>query len=395
MRTASTAPVAKLIHSGSAIVALALLGCGNASGGVGSELDPPSGSSGSGSGSSSGSGASGGTGGTLSVGAGGSAGAGGTQVACDSGAFDFPGNGEDEDCSGTPDDEPTGCDSSVVDIGYGDPMVAATSLGLCRAAQGPSWGVVSAKYVLADGSAGMNDVSHGLLPSFGPNVIPREGQSMLGLSSGTARRPGDPGYLSPEAAQMGTASAMPAGFPVPSPSCPGVIQAPVANDAAALELTIKVPTNAKGFTFDFNFYTYEFPEYICSSFNDFFVAIVSPAPAGAQQGNVSFDSQGNPVSVNNGFLEVCPAQTAGGKSFPCAQGTAQLVGTGYDEMMRTGPHAATGWLITQAPVTPGSEITLRFAIWDAGDHILDSLVLIDNFTWVETEITAPTTEPVH
>lgn len=333
-----------------------------------------------------------GSGGSLNVG--GSPGSGGGSAVCDVGAFDYPGNGVDEDCSGVADDEPLNCDSTVPDVGYGDPMVAAGAIGLCRAQQGSSWGVIAAKFVKADGVDGMNPTSHGLLPAFGPALGPREGQRMLALSSGAARAPGDPGYSSPAASDMGTSGGQPPGFPVQSPSCPGVFQQPFANDSAALEVTLRVPTNAKGLKFDFDFYTYEFPDYICSEFNDFFVAVVTPPPQGAQSGNVSFDSQGNPVSVNNGFLEVCPAQSAGGKNFPCPRGTGELQGTGYDEWEESGPHAATGWLTTEAPVTPGGEITVRFAIWDAGDHVLDSLVLVDNFTWIEGELTGPKTQPV-
>jgi hypothetical protein len=44
-------------------------------------------------------------------------------------------------------------------------------------------------------------------------------------------------------------------------------------------------------------------------------------------------------------------------------------------------HAATGWLQTHANIVPGEELTLRFAIWDAGDDALDSTVLIDNVVW--------------
>ncbi len=273
-------------------------------------------------------------------------------------AYDYPNNGIDEDCNGTADDEPAGCDTQTVDIGYGDPVVAAQVIGICRQASGSSWGLVSAKYVKADGTDGMNDLSHGLLPNFGPNVMPREGSNLLELSSGTARRPGDPGFQSPGGAEMLTASSTPPGFPKDSPACPGVQTANdnIANDPAALELVIKAPSNANSLKFDFDFYTYEFPIYVCTAYNDFFVALVSPAPPNAQSGNVSFDSQGNPVSVNNGFLEVCPPQNAGGKNFPCALGTAQLQDTGFDEPLDNGPHAATGWLNTTAPIAPGQTI---------------------------------------
>ena len=313
------------------------------------------------------------------------------------GAVDFPGNGVDEDCNGVPDDEPANCDTNPFDIGYGDPNTAAQVIGICRTQTGPSWGLISAQYTLADGSPGMNPVSHGLLQTFGPNVGAREGLNMLALSSGTARAPGDPGYISPANAIMGTTGPTPPGFPVAAPSCPmQPATQPIANDSASLDLQLKVPTNANAFRFDFTFYTYEYPVYICSTFNDFYVTLVDPAPTGAQEGNVSFDNQGNPVSVNNGFLEVCEPQVAGGKQFDCPQGTSELFGTGFDVNPLGFPenHAATGWLVTTAPVPPGQTIRVRFAIWDAGDAILDSTVLIDNFRWDITEGDVPVTVPI-
>ncbi len=296
----------------------------------------------------------------------------------------------DEDCNGTPDDEPLNCDQATVDIGYGDPVAAVQALGICRQSDGTTWGYVagSAKYVKADGSSGMNDLSHGLLTGFGANVQPREGSRMLALSSGTARAPGMPNYQSPQGAKMGTTSPAPAGFPVAAPACPGVNPTGQANDPAALEFQVKAPSNASSLKFDFDFYTFEYPNWICSEYNDFFVALMAPAPPNSQNSNVSFDSQGNPVSVNNGFLEVCKAQNAGGKNFPCPQGTGELQGTGFEG------HAATGWLQTQAQVQPGQIIKFRFAIWDAGDHILDSTVLVDNLTWsVEQGENTPVTKP--
>src|SRR4051812_2446449 len=50
------------------------------------------------------------------------------------GAYDVPGNTLDEDCNGTADDEPLGCDTGLaVD---GDPIAAAQALGICRMATG-------------------------------------------------------------------------------------------------------------------------------------------------------------------------------------------------------------------------------------------------------------------
>ena len=315
------------------------------------------------------------------------------------GAFDFPGNDVDEDCSGTADDEAVACDASTTDLASGDALEAARAIGLCRARQGASWGLIAARYAQASGAPGMNPLSHGLLPDFGPNVAPREGNRLLALSSGTARRPADPGFASPHAAEMGTVTTTPPGYPIATPACPLIPQfilSPFANDSAALEIAIQVPTNANLMRFEFNFYTYEFPVFICSEYNDFFVALVDPPPAHSQFGNVSFDNDGNPVSVNNTFLEVCNPQVAGNKTFSCPLGSAQLEQTGYDETEGLGPHAATGWLATEVPVTPGTEVRMRFAIWDQGDHQLDSTVLVDNFSWAvkPTSTEAPVTQPI-
>jgi hypothetical protein len=327
------------------------------------------------------------------------------------GAYDVPGNGVDEDCSGTADDEPANCDTGLpVD---GDGVAAARALGICRVARADAqgkertWGLIRAGYVFPDGSTAAlqpganqcgrlgdppNALSHGVLPQFGTALKPRQGGALVALSTGIAR----PGRIllpsnkraSPDGASMCTRSVPPMGFPVSAYSTCGDLQSVPgqvdARDPIALELVLRVPTNAASLSFDFDFYTFEYHEFICSFFNDAFVALLySRTPDLPANHNIAFDSQGNPVSVNNGFVEVCaPFTYAGSKGmtpftrpFPCKLGVAELAGTGFEN------RAATGWLQTHSNVVPGEEITLRFAIWDSGDEILDSTVLLDNFKW--------------
>lgn len=226
---------------------------------------------------------------------------------------------------------------------------------------------------------------------------------MLALSSGIARAPGHPGYTT-ECDEFGTLAfgvlptppeptPFPPGFPVESPSCPSVRTGSVYN-AAALEVRIRVPTNARSLHFHSNFYTYEYPDFICSEFNDFFVTLMTPRPADLMTDNIVFDTDGNLVSVNSSLLQVCEPGTYGGKVFTCPRGLELLGATGFDGTADCGSgsifglpglgqhtRAATGWLSTTAPVTGGQIITLRFAVWDSGDPNLDSSVLIDDFGW--------------
>ncbi len=50
-------------------------------------------------------------------------------------------------------------------------------------------------------------------------------------------------------------------------------------------------------------------------------------------------------------------------------------------------------LVPKGNVLPGEEITLRLAVWDANDGVMDSLVLLDAFEWSPTTITPGTTSP--
>ena len=301
------------------------------------------------------------------------------------GAHDVPGNGIDEDCSGTADDEEVDCDANL-DKDGDDAFEGAKAIGLCKKAdpKGKDWGVVEAKWVKPDGKSLSNMEGVGILEKLGVNV-PQMGASMLVLSSGSAREPNDPDYDS-SSNTKGYTHGTPDGYPKESPACPGVTTGQ-AQDGVALEVKIRVPSNAKSFSYQQNFFTWEYPVYICNRYNDFFVTMMDPPPPGLDDGNIAFDQDTNPISVNNSLLQVCSPGTHKGKTFDCPLGTDPLQGTGFEG------HAGTGWLTTSAPVDPGSEITLRFAIWDSGDGALDSTVLIDDFKFSVEEAGTAQTKP--
>jgi hypothetical protein len=177
------------------------------------------------------------------------------------------------------------------------------------------------------------------------------------------------------------------GFPKESPACPGVITGQP-HDGVALQITLRVPSNVRGFSFDSNFYTYEWPQYVCSAYNDFALALLTPFPMGQSDGNILYDSMGNPLSVNAAFVSACgctggPPCTAGMKTFTCPLGDGALLGTGFGkDSDPTGDHASTYWLETKAPVQPNNTITIVFTVYDSGDGILDSSVLFDNWQWI-------------
>jgi hypothetical protein len=85
---------------------------------------------------------------------------------------------------------------------------------------------------------------------------------------------------------------------------------------------------------------------------------------------------------------------------PCPQGTwtTDISGTGFScagdegsDNHTTG--SSTGWLITTWNIEPGETFTLTFHIHDTADDLLDSEVILDNFTWYTTPVT-PGTEPI-
>jgi hypothetical protein len=310
----------------------------------------------------------------------------------------------DEDCDGVVDNPPLAtCDEGIL-YADGDPNNAAKAIELCQQATTKKWGVVGAAYTHANGDAFAANNQVGILTDFGPNVNVQAGARMLALSSGRARLPGHPDACANNSCTTTYGSVAPMGYPQDVPGCTPSTEM---NDDIALQLDIKAPSNATGYKFRFKFYSFEYAEYVCTEYNDQFVALVDPPPMGANNGNISFDSASNPVSVNIAFFDVCDetktdfAQNCGFcKPQPvpyCPLGTAELMGNGFLDAFGTDfeDGGGTAWLQTTAPVTGGEIFQMRFAIWDVGDDAYDSTVLVDSFEWIAQGGTVPVgTEPI-
>lgn len=300
------------------------------------------------------------------------------------GALDDPGNDVDEDCDGVIAREPLRCDDTL-SPDSSDPLDAARALGLCRLTRDGErgWGLVSARWTRADGTGVPIATSqHALLTSFGATAG-LGSDPFLALSSGVA------GGIDPTDVEHGSEpeGGLPPGLLIGARGCP--VDSIDVYDPVALELRVRVPTNARGFRFVSNFFTREYPDYVCTEYNDYYAALMRPAPTGSVDGNVVFDVDGNRITVNSSLLAACSPGVHGARAYECPLGPGPLAGTGYDM------GGSTGWLVTEVPIdeTDGGEITLRFAIWDSNDARLDSLVLIDDLEWLfETPCAA--TEPL-
>jgi len=310
-------------------------------------------------------------------------------------AAEIGGNRIDDNCDGAV-DELTECDDDL-DLDDEDPLHAARALGLCTMADTDGYGVLEASWVRANGLLASPGAQVGLLDSFGPNVPPLQGAKVLALSSGHARVPGQPDACAGASCTIAPGQP-PLGFPQPVPGCE---TDELINDDIALEVRLKAPPNATGYRYRFRFYSFEFPEYVCTQFNDQFVAIVQPAPSGTVNGNISLSGL-YPVGVNLGLAACTSCQpwalycSSGCPPVPnpcCPDGPDALEGTGFDVWSTEGA-GATSWLQTQAPVQGGSEFTIRFTIWDTGDSALDSTVVMDDFAWLTAAGVELETRPV-
>jgi hypothetical protein len=330
------------------------------------------------------------------------------------GAFEVAGNGVDDDCDGQIDNVLALCDQNLV-VNNATPNDYARAIDLCQfTTENPplaqkKWGVINSWLRLANDAGAPAAVSRSIRPQFGTNLFPQKGQRIAVFSTGAASYPGAPAptYTAWQTGlDTGTSSPAPAdwlaangnAFPN-TPGCPGP-GSTTAFNPVMYKVRVRVPTNANSFSVKMWYASAEYPEYVCTAFNDLFVTLVnSTSPNNPADRNIAIYQVGNntyPVGVNilkaaaglfsqcqNGQITQCGAPIA---NYNGCISTTQLVGTGFNTNILTCGHngfmgGGTGWLTMSGNVTPGETMEIRFVIWDTADQAWDSVVLLDDWQW--------------
>jgi hypothetical protein len=371
------------------------------------------------------------------------------------GAVEIMGNGVDDDCNGRTDLADSvalvSCDGTLDSV-PSSPTDLARALGICQLTSATpatpaqrTWGLLEAALLRADGSPLGDPRAASIRPSFGqisPATV--EGSRIVVLSTGiaadeTQTNPGPNGGV-PGVQGVSTVHSPPSVVSLSSPgqprsihdwfaaenlplkpagalpTAPGCVgsQVEAANDSVMLVLRLRAPPNARAFSLRSYFLSAEYPDTVCTTYNDQLVALVRtpnalPSAPNPPDGNLMTYLHGGkawPVGINiasgTPLFSVCdrkpdkPGKPDCWKNpsvspDSCSLGAGQLAGTGFEA---AGSGCATGggsyWLTTRGNVAPGEEVEIRIAIWDVSDSSFDSLVLLDGFRWLADPVSPGT-----
>lgn len=336
------------------------------------------------------------------------------------GAYDFPGDGIDNDCDGAVDNPTVTCET-IPSENPGAPTDFARAADICaqphydpliKAAWGQVKGYGPGQRLWISET---KQEQVGIVTSFGANT-PRRGKTMIGLANGpwNARDPRSSAPLDEPEFHIDDACEA---IPLDANDCRALTYGSAGGgvsvqDWAELALWLKVPTNARSGAIDFSFFSSEFNQFWNTSLNDAFFILVSSKKHSGQ--NVAHDTNGLAVTVNSGFFQLCPeAPGPPGLSQDKAAGLQQCVGvdgdaalgvfgslhgTGYDGAAVSSDYTVravngntyvygggTGWLSAKFPTVPGEELLVRVILFDTFDGLKDSAVLLDGFRWEADE----------
>ena len=210
-------------------------------------------------------------------------------------------------------------------------MTAGVSLGAASFASLPPTGT----------PAGVGDTPIGPYPADGPTYAV--------LSTGNAAQADQPDQAGtfPDTSNGGTAAP------------PG--RGDTARDVTVLAIPIDVPAGDNCLSFDFRFFSEEYPNFVGSTFNDAFIAELDASTwttAGSAitglENDFALDPDGRPVTINSTGQSRMSAADAAGTPFG----------------------GASAPLRAKSVVTPGGH-TIYLSILDQGDLALDSAVIAD------------------
>ncbi len=340
------------------------------------------------------------------------------------GAFEVMGNMVDDDCDGTKDNPLPLCDQNLAS-NSASALDYAKAIDLCQfTTENPPqedkiWGVISGGFSRSNGSGTPNSNARSIRTGFGSVISPEMGNHLAVLSTGHAADSSDsnPNYAPFQGGNDNNADAAVPGdwlaanggnFPN-APGCPDPAGGTTGRDTIQLKLRVRAPTNANSFSVMMYFFSSEYPEWVCSPYNDFFVTLVdSVDPDNPNDKNIAIYKSGGqtwPVGVNlvsaaDGLFTQCKSGAIScgyppQKTYNGCDGNAELNGTGF-HLTNPAPKfggdpgycgsnnqvgGGTGWLNMSGNVTPGETMEIRFTIWDTGDEWYDSLVLLDDWEW--------------
>jgi len=173
-----------------------------------------------------------------------------------------------------------------------------------------------------------------------------------------------------------------------------IIGADLLKDIATYEITF-IPT-ADSIQFNYVFASEEYPEYVCSEFNDVFGFFISgPNPTGGQYNSQNIaivPGTDLPVSINN--VNSGMAGTSGNPS-ECAENANLNYSQFYKD--NTSDHLIFDGVLAPfsaaAKVVPCESYTIRFSIGDVVDFLKDSAVFLEgkSFSYNSIDVKALTT----
>lgn len=148
-----------------------------------------------------------------------------------------------------------------------------------------------------------------------------------------------------------------------------------ANDLIWMDFSVEVPGGTYGWTMDFNFITAEYPNWVGTEYNDILVVWNTSE---AYTGNVCFVGD-EPCTVT--ALEAAIEDAANGGAIHTSP---KMAGTGMKAnggLLGTPGGGATGWYQMQGQSVPEETLEITIALFDMGDSLWDTIVLLDNWRW--------------